>query len=489
MPTDRPRRQTRTPRHADAARLLAAKVLVDVEVNATFANLVLPRALREEQTSNRNFSFRDSAFAAELVYGTIRQQGFLDFALATHCSTPLATLDPAVLVCLRLGAYQLLFLRVPDHAAVGESVEVARALAGQGPARFVNGVLRSLQREGEERIEARIAAIGDDDARLAARYSHPGWIVKAFAEALEARGLDRDELPAALEANNRSPQVTLVARPGLITTSELAQEAEDVLGVHTSQGLMSEYSVILDQGDPGALPSVRSGRAGVQDEGSQFAAMLLAEAPLDGPDRRWLDLCAGPGGKSALLGALGQSRGVRVVANEVNPRRARLVERSVQALTNVEVVVGDGRRVTADVPYDRVLVDAPCLGLGSLRRRPESRWRHLSSDLDELAGLQAELLQAGISLVRPGGLVAWVTCSPHVDETLSQVDRVMAAGEVDLVDAASLAQRLTPEELQLGSGSEIASKTVQLWPHRHGTDAMFIALLRRRESVTPRVGL
>ncbi len=462
------------------ARLVAAKVLLDVQERQSFANLALPRALRAEQTENRAFTDRDAALTAQLVYGTIRHQGTLDFALAPNCTKPLVELDAAVLVCLRLGAYQLLFLRVADHAAVSETVEVARTLAGEGPARFVNAVLRSLQREGKEAVWERIEQISDPLEQMAVRFSHPAWIVDAVSEALKQRGRPGEEVPAALEANNVAAKVTLVARPGLISPVELAQEVDEVLGVGTRQGLLSEHALVLDEGDPGALPSVRDGSAAVQDEGSQFAAVLLAEAPLEGPDRRWLDLCAGPGGKSALLAALGHERGVELVANEINPKRARLVERSVRALDNVEVRVEDGTIFESKEPFDRVLVDAPCLGLGSLRRRPESRWRHSLADLDDLVPLQHALLTRGIHLTRSGGVIAWVTCSPHASETLVQVEKALETLPVELVDAAALAQTLTPEDLLLGGGTEVASKTVQLWPHLHGTDAMFIALLRKK---------
>ncbi len=464
----------------DPARLLAAQVLLQVHSDGRFANLALPRALREEQTRNRRFSDRDAAFASELVYGSIRQQGFLDFTLAEHVSSPLDDLDAPVLVCLRLGVYQLFFLRVADHAAISETVDVARELAGAGPARFVNAVLRSVQREGKAGVKARVEAVRGARDRLAVQHSHPAWIVNDVADALSTRGIDQEELPDALEANNVAPTVTLVARPGLITAADLAQEVEDVLASPTRQGLLSEYAVIMEEGDPGALPSVRSGEAAVQDEGSQLAALLLAEAPLSGPDKRWLDLCAGPGGKSALLGAIGADRGVTLVANEVNPRRARLVERSVQALDNVEVITQDGTTLDLGETFDRVLVDAPCLGLGSLRRRPESRWRHLRADLQDLIPLQSELLASGIKSTRPGGVIAWVTCSPHNDETLEQVRKALDSGMVELLDAPALAQGMTPEDLGLGGGDEIASRTVQLWPHRHGTDAMFIALMRRK---------
>ncbi len=464
---------------ADGPRLLAAEVLLAVDQQEQFANLVLPKALREEQRSNRNFDDRDAAFVSELVYGTLRHQGTVDFALAQFSSKPLAELDPAVLTCLRMGAYQILYMRVAEHAAVSETVSVSRELAGQGPSKFVNAVLRSLLREGKEGVFERVQNITDPNLSLQVATSHPEWIVTAVGQALEERDLPKSELREVLEANNSRAEVTLVARPGLVTAKELAEEAEDVLSTGTSQGRLSEYAVTIESGDPGALPSVRGGQAAVQDEGSQFAAIVLAEAPLEGPDERWLDLCAGPGGKSALLAALGRPRGVTVTANEINPGRARLVERSVQALDNVQVEVRDGRRFDDGIQYDRVLIDAPCLGLGSLRRRPESRWRHKVSDLTELVPLQQQLLDQGVELARPGAVIAWVTCSPHVEETLQQVERILETKPVQLLDGAQLAQTLVPEDLQLGEGGDIAGKTIQLWPHRHGTDAMFIALLQK----------
>lgn len=463
-----------------AARLIAAQTLEKVDKEGAYANLVLPRALRREQSDNPKFSFRDAALTSELVYGTVRQQALLDFVLGLHSSQPLSEIDAPVLAALRLGAYQILFMRIPEHAAVSETVNVAKITAGERPARFVNAVLRSLLREGKEEALARAENIQDPHARLATLHSHPGWLVTAFEEALAARGIPEEELGEALAANNVAAQVTLVARPGLIEPAELAEEVNDVLGQPTIQGALSPYALTMAGGDPGALPSVRSGVAAVQDEGSQFAAFLLAEAPLEGPDKKWLDLCAGPGGKSALLAAIGAERGVELVANEMNPARAQLVERSTQALSNVKVEVKDGTKFGRPGQFDRVLVDAPCLGMGSLRRRPESRWSHAPSDLDNLVPLQERLLDEGVQSAREGGLIAWVTCSPHPKETISQVDRALRKGNLELVDAVEVASSLTYDDLRLGTGGPIASKTVQLWPHRHGTDAMFIALLEKR---------
>ncbi|MFT0763341.1 transcription antitermination factor NusB [Actinomyces sp. F1_1611] len=465
----------RAKRPADPARLLAVRVLLQVEEEGAFANLALPRALRAEQQSNPKFDFRDAAFASELVYGTLRWRGYLDQVLDQFSSRPLTELEPVVWQLLRVGAYQLLFMRVPDHAAVAATVDAARELTTDGPVRMVNAILRSITRADD--IDQIFAEIPDQDDRLAARYSHPVWMVRSFRRALEARGLPESELVPALAANNSIPKVNLVARPGLIAAQELAQEAEEILQRPTSQGQLSEYAVILDGGDPAALPAVREGRAAVQDEGSQLAALLLAAAPLTGSDRHWLDLCAGPGGKSALLGAVGAERGVDLVANEISAHRARLVEKSVRALANVTVTNLDGRTLPAPsgYRYDRVLIDAPCSGLGSLRRRPESRWRHQPEELAELVPLQRGLLQRGWELTRTGGVIAWVTCTPQVEETLEIVSWALEQGQVETIDTAATARTLTPIELEPGP-----NQTLQLWPHRHGTDAMFVALLRKK---------
>lgn len=488
----------RAKRDADRARVIAAQVLEEVTCDGAFANLVLPKALRAEQSSNPHFTFRDAAFTSELVYGTLRQRAYLDTVIEHFSTRPLRDLDPIVLEVLRIGVYQLLFMRVPDHAAVAETVDVARQLSTDGPAKMVNAILRSVTRTSPEQIAEIFDSLPSGDTRLAARYSHPIWMVDVFRQALLSRGVDQAELEAqlqaALSANNETPRVNLIARPGLIEPAELAEEVEEVLGRTTSQGVVSEYAVLMDGGDPGALPSLHAGTSAVQDEGSQLAALLLAEAPLQGPDHRWLDLCAGPGGKTALLGALGLPRTVEIVANEVNPKRAGLVKRSVKALSNVEVICSDGRNFDTKAKFDRVLVDAPCSGLGSLRRRPESRWNHQPDDLEELIPLQRDLLRAGVQMTRAGGVIAYVTCTPDVRETVEQVQWALDHLDVDLIDSGSLAQshvlidlgqaEVVAEaagEADQGSLAQVAAQTVQLWPHLHGTDAMFISLMRKTE--------
>jgi 16S rRNA (cytosine967-C5)-methyltransferase len=223
-------------------------------------------------------------------------------------------------------------------------------------------------------------------------------------------------------------------------------------------------------GDPGRLASVRSGAAAVQDEGSQLAALLLGRAPLEGPDAAWLDMCAGPGGKAGLLAAI-RPEGVHLTAADRAPHRAELVRKALAGEDDVEVVAADGREPPwAAGSFDRVLLDAPCTGLGALRRRPEVRWRRTAEDVPPLVELQTELLDSALASVRVGGVVAYVTCSPHTAETVAVADAAAAREDVEVLPVAPL----FPEVPGIARGAY-----AQLWPHRHGTDAMFMALLRR----------
>ncbi|WP_315097653.1 transcription antitermination factor NusB, partial [uncultured Cellulomonas sp.] len=464
-------------RGSDPARTAAYDVLRAVDGSDSYANLVLPPLLRE-----RRIAGRDAAFATELAYGTLRLRGRYDAIIALAAARAVEAVDAPALDVLRLGVHQLLGMRVPAHAAVSETVGLAREQLGTGPSQFVNAVLRTVGRSTPEEWEQRITeAAGEDElARLSVTQSHPLWIVRAMREALVGNGRSADEIEALLAADNWAPRVTLVARPGLVDQEELIEEAEGLFGA------LTPTAVILPGGDPAALPSVRDGRAGVQDEGSQLVALALTEAPLEGRDERWLDLCAGPGGKAALLAAVAGERGARIVANEVQAHRTKLVEqalRSVPADSVEDVRTGDGRTVGADEPgtYDRVMVDAPCTGLGALRRRPEARWRRTPADLAGLSALQRDLLVSALQAVRPGGVVAYVTCSPHLVETQLVVkDAVKAASragvEVEPVDAREVVRRIAP-----GGYVDLDDDRtdVQLWPHVHGTDAMHLTLLRR----------
>jgi 16S rRNA (cytosine967-C5)-methyltransferase len=381
---------------------------------------------------------------------------------------PLEKVEPALLDVLRLGCYQLLRTRIPSHAAVASTVDLVRAEHGSRSSGFVNAVLRKVSERSEEEWMDDLAPDPEEDriGNLAMREAHPRWVARAFADSLGSMG---DELRIALAADNERPAVHLVARPGEITADELAALTGGEVAPYSPYGVRLPAGA----GDPAGLDPVRERLASVQDEGSQLCAVALTRPPVEGSDERWLDLCAGPGGKSALLGALLGIQGGRLDAVEKAPHRARLVEQATEGLPIV-VHVGDGRSPAAlgldEGTFDRVLVDAPCTGLGSLRRRPEARWRRQPSDVGELTKLQRELLLTAVELTRPGGVIGYVVCSPHLSETIGIVADVVRKTGVTPLDT----REAFPDMPDLGDGPY-----VQLWPHRHGTDAMFCALMRK----------
>ncbi|MGW4378874.1 RsmB/NOP family class I SAM-dependent RNA methyltransferase [Kitasatospora sp. NPDC004531] len=456
----------------DPARIVAFRALRAVDERDAYANLILPSLLREAE--RKGMERRDAALATELVYGTLRGQGTYDAIIAACVDRPLREVDPPVLDVLSLGAHQLLGTRIPSHAAVSATVELARVVLGDGRAKFVNAVLRKISAQDLDGWVAQVAPPYEDDAEdhLAVVHSHPRWVVSSLWDALgrwQPEDAGRSAMERLLEADNARPEVTLVARPGRSDVAELREalpEAED--------GRWSPYALRLAEGgDPAGLDAVRENRAGVQDEGSQLVALALANAPVDGPDRLWLDGCAGPGGKAALLGALAAERGAALVASEKQPHRARLVARALNGNPGpYAVITADGTQgAWQQGAFDRVLVDVPCSGLGALRRRPEARWRRRPEDIAGFGPLQRELLRNAIAATRVGGVVGYATCSPHLAETRAVVDDVLRGREdVEWVDA----RPLLPGVPELGDGPD-----VQLWPHLHGTDAMYLAVLRR----------
>jgi 16S rRNA (cytosine967-C5)-methyltransferase len=464
-PSGPPRRPpTRRPPVVDEARQAALDVLAAVRSRGAYANLALPPILRD-----RRLFGRDAALATELAYGSCRALGQLDAIIGACGDRAFEDLDGVVIDALRLGAYQLLHTRIPPHAAVSSGVELVRAGERPGAAGYVNAVLRRVAEADLDTWIDRLAPPADTDplGRLAMATAHPRWIVGAYRDRLaadpnELTGDLTDELTRALQADDEPPVVHLAARPGRIDRDALVEQSGGVPARY------SAYGVYLHGGDPGAIDAVADGRAAVQDEGSQLVANALATADLAGADERWLDLTAGPGGKAGLLGAFAALRGARLDAVEQAPHRAELVRQTTTGLP-VTVHTADGRASgLPEAGYDRVLLDAPCTGLGALRRRPEARWRRRPGDVAELVQLQLELLRAAAGHVRVGGLVGYVTCSPHLAETIGVVGR--PPDSLELVDA----RPFLPGVPDLGDGP-----TVQLWPHRQGTDGMFLALLRR----------
>jgi 16S rRNA (cytosine967-C5)-methyltransferase len=442
-------------------RRIAYRVLRAVEQDDAYANLLLPALLAEARLSPA-----DSAFATELAYGTLRLRGYYDRVISLVIDRRLERVDPEVLDALRLGAHQLLGTRVPAHAAVGESVALVAA-AGKGSARgFANGVLRAIARSSPGEWRSRALEGLSGDARRAVDTAHPEWVVAAFRDALDADGR-AGELDELLAADNAAPPVSLVALPGLSDPAAIGEP-----------GGVSPVAARSGGGDPAMNPVVATGRARVQDEGSQLAALALSRSRPVHAGERWLDLCAGPGGKAALLAAEAALGGARLVANELVPARAGLVRNALAVFdAPPEVEVGDGVSFAAGHPrtFDRILLDAPCTGLGALRRRPEARWRKTPDDVPGLVAVQTALLDAAVIALKPGGILAYVTCSPHLPET-----RAVVAGAlhrhpgVKTMDTPAVLAGIATRDLGLRGETH-----AQLWPHRHGTDAMFIQLLAK----------
>jgi 16S rRNA (cytosine967-C5)-methyltransferase len=479
--------QRRTSR-ADPVRRAVCDVLLAVATRGAYANLLLPSVLRDRQLSGR-----DAALATELCYGTLRGQGSYDAILDACSDRPVARMDPPVREVLRLGVHQLLGTRIAAHAAVTTSVDLAKDVAGPRTAGFVNAVLRRVSTQD---FAAWVTAVAPDRhadpvGYLAVRHSYPGWIVAAFREALaddqreapQAPQADMEdesaraaaesvlaETEAALAAGNAAPRVTLCALPGRCEPGELAGTAD------CEPARWSPFGAYLAQGDPASIPAVRERRATVQDEASQLAALALSRAEVTGPDRLWLDMCAGPGGKAGLLAGLAAARGARLVASDVREHRASLAADALAGTASAATVVADGTAPAwRPAAFDRVLADVPCSGLGSLRRRPESRWRRSPRQLPELARLQRTLLSAALDSVRPGGLVGYITCSPHVAETRDVLAAVLGGRQdADVLDAPALLAGVTGLSCPAPFG-----KYAQFWPHRHGTDAIFLAVIRR----------
>lgn len=459
---------------ADPARRAACDARCAVAERDAYANLVLPAMLAE-----RGLTGRDAALATELCYGTLRGSGTYDAIVAVCSDRELHTLEPPVLAVLRLGAHQLLATRIQPHAAVATSVDLIKDIAGPRPAGFVNAILRRIASRDLETWLMIAAPDRDQDlvGHLSVRYSHPRWIVTAFLQAL---GEDPDgglaETEAALAADGVRPRVTLCAVPGLADPAELA--------AFGPAARWSPFGVSLSDGDPAMIPAVAEHRAGVQDEASQLAALALARTPVTGGDSRWLDLCAGPGGKARLLAGLAAGAGARLAAAEPRLQRARMVRAATAPAGSAAVVAADGMRPGwRQAAFDRVIADVPCSGLGALRRRPEARWRRSPADIENLGPLQRGLLATAIDSARPGGVVAYVTCSPHLAETRDVVADVLAArGDAEVLDAPAVLAGLpgVPACMPGLRCPDPHGAYAQFWPHRHGTDAIFLALLRRR---------
>ena len=444
------RRNTFKSPKPDASRVLAFDLLTEVNRNEGYSNLLLPQALNAS-----NLEERDRSLVTELLYGTIRMQGKHDWVLAQISDRPWSEVDPGIVDICRLGVHQIHEMRIPDHAAVAATVEVARKRIGESKASFVNALLRSVTRKSMEDWFSPLESITDPVERLAIQYSHPEWIVSAYYDLLKSW----EEVEAALKINNEAATPTLVSWPGNSTQQDLI----DVGGAPTQ---FSPYGAHW-KGNPGALDLIKSRKIGVQDEGSQLVAEVFAKVARGSS---WLDLCAGPGGKAALLSSIARTRGITFTANEISAARAELVS---QVVHGDRVLVSDGRAIgLLTEKFDAILIDAPCTGLGALRRRPEVRWRRTLQDLRALTQLQRELVESAIQALEPGGVLGYATCSPHLAETSIQIADIKKH-HPDL--------QLIPIDEYLPANLDGATRdgAMSLWTHKHGTDAMYLALFRK----------
>ena len=351
----------------DPVRLLVYDIFREVNRSDGYSNLLLPQAL-----SDSKFEQRDKGFATELLYGSLRMQGRHDYIAEQISDRKWSEVDTGIVDVVRLGAHQLFEMRVPNHAAVSATVELARKVVGESKASFVNAMLRKMSAKPLDEWLQPLDLVIDPISRLSLKYSHPEWIVSAYFDLLR----DLEQVESLLSVNNQPAAPTIVWWPGKSSQQEF-------LDLGASSTRYSPFGIKFD-GLPNSLEAVRHRRAGVQDEGSQLVAAIFSKVVADRED--WLDLCAGPGGKAALLAAISKESGKRFTANELSPTRANLVK---QVIGNARLWVGDGRNLSErHEKFGAILADVPCTGLGALRRRPEVRWRRNLGDLRSLTQLQ-----------------------------------------------------------------------------------------------------
>ncbi len=430
-------------------RELALRVLQRVELEGAFSNVALRAAL-----TRWPLPAGERELATELVLGVLRWRGRLDWTLEALCARRMDELPPAIRQVLRLGAYQLLFLhRVPAAVAVSSCVELAKAVGHAGTVALVNAVLRRLAREGEAHPPA------DREGQLAVRTSHPLWLVRRWLQRYP-----QEEVEALCQANNTPPVAHLRVNTLRASPEQVLRRLQEA-GLEAWPGSLPESVHVRGPLDV-RLSLAEEGQVVAQDE----AAMLVARAVDPKPGELVVDACAAPGGKATHLAALMDDQG-RLIACDVHPRKVEALARRAGRLgcRCVEARRCDARALDVR-DADRVLVDAPCTGLGVVRRRPEIRWRVGPQDLARAAQLQKEILVGASRAVRRGGVLVYSVCSTEPEEGEAVVEWVLNSGAF-VPDPFSVPWR--------GGQMRAEGGVLRLWPHRHGTDGYFVARLRR----------
>lgn len=444
-----------------AARALALEVLLRVEGGGAYADVTLAGAL-----AAASLATRDRAFASRLVYGTLAWQRRLDWQLAHLTNRAPDTLEPRVLAILRLGLHQITLLdRVPNHAAVATSVDLAKrhAPAASG---LVNAVLRRAARERELLTAVLPDPNVDPVAHLAVAASHPTWLVERWA-----RRFGLDETRELLAADNEAAPTVLRARPG---ERDALRERLEAAGIACEPGRFAPDALRVQAVDPHALAGWATGELSVQEEASQLVVRLLDPRP----GMRVLDACAAPGGKTAYAADLLAGNGL-VVGVDQRRRGARAIARNAArlGLANIAALALDARGADAafaGARFDRILVDAPCSGLGTLRAHPEIRWRRTPEDLARLAAQQASILEAVSSLVAPDGVIVYSTCTLTDEENEGVVEPWLAAHP-------ELVREDARDHLPASARDVVdASGALCTLPHRDGLDGFFAVRVRRR---------
>jgi 16S rRNA (cytosine967-C5)-methyltransferase len=444
-----------------APREVALEVINRVHKTGSYANLLLSKKLQDS-----GLDIRDRALVTELTYGTLRAQGTLDWVIKQFSKQKLEKIPDLVLDLLRMSIYQIIYMDVPDHAAVNEAVEIAKRHFHPGIAKFINGLLRTIAREKEK------LPWPDKDADpvryIALRHSHPTWMVKLWVDEFGMA-----EAEALCEANNRVPRLTIRVNR-LKTHPEILAETIKAAGWEVEEGLyLSEALSVRGGGDITRLKRFKEGHFYVQDESS----MIIAHVVDPQPGETILDAAAAPGGKTTHLAELMQNKG-QIIAVDANANRVNLMKQNFDRMgvTIALPIKADATKLKAVIkkPVDRVLLDAPCSGLGVLARRPDSRWAKKHEQISELSLLQTDMLVAVADFVKPGGVLVYSVCTLTRQETRLVVERFLRIREDFYVENVA---PFLPERLR----ADIKDDMIQLLPHKHGIDGLFIARLRRYE--------
>ncbi|WAH35496.1 16S rRNA (cytosine(967)-C(5))-methyltransferase RsmB [Alicyclobacillus dauci] len=448
------------------ARAVAFQTLSRVYQDGAYTNVALQHAL-----STSNLAPRDKGLCTELVYGTIRRQITVDALLQSYVKRRLSDLDPEVLTILRMSVYQLAFLaRVPAYAVIDEAVELAKRHV-RSASGLVNGVLRSFGRDDlstDEKIDRVIGQKRVDDAtRLGIRYGYPTWMVKRF---VKAYGFDRAS--AILQACNEPAPLTIRVNTLKTSVETMTVEMGQSGAIEVGAGRLSPYALTVHSTvDVETFEWYQQGYGTVQDEGAMLIAPLLHPAP----GEHILDMCAAPGGKTTHIAELQEDRGY-IDAYDVYLQKVKTIQAAARrlGLQSITSRLGDGRDLKiAGKVYDAILVDAPCSGLGVMRRRPDIRHRRTASDITALSKLQVELLGAACRVVRSGGIVVYATCTllPEENEQVVQTVLNEFAGTMTLEDISADVPALLRDDIQDG---------LVLTPERFGTDGFYMARLRKK---------